>query len=228
MVRIHACLIFVVWLVVPVDAFNPAKMLGSVSGIVEDEKGRALPSAKVAAEDLSGRPRAAAVPYAIADASGHFSIENLPWGKYGVLASKEESGYPNLQLAFYSDDKFPKVTLTPQNAQAWLVIRIGPKAAALSGVVSDSVTREPIAASFRLTRRDKQSDWILTSVPAKYRVLIPSNVDVIVEVSAPGHARWFYPGVQSDRQQKSIKLHSGQEFKLSVMLQPQQVRDKGN
>jgi uncharacterized protein DUF6843 len=185
---------------------------GMISGIVSDEKGIPVSGAKVNVERSNGHARGSLVRFVETDFRGHFLIDRLAWGRYKVFAKKEDAGYPPMNWSFYSEDSFPTATITPENPNVDLRVRIGPKGGVLVGSVSDASTGAPVNAGFKLLRALYPDKWISTSMPANYRVLIPASTDVLLEVSAPGFKTWN-PG-------HALRLGSGAELHLDISLEP--------
>jgi hypothetical protein len=185
---------------------------GWIRGIVVDEKDIPLNQAKVNADAMNGRTRATAIRYVETDGSGHFLIDRLEWGKYTVFAMKEDSGYPNMALSFYSNDAFPSVTITPAAPTAEIRIQLGPKAGILTGSLVNAANGAPVDAGFKLIRAASPGKWISTSVPPNYRILVPSSTDVLLEASAPGFKTWN-PG-------HPLHLGPGAEMRLDILLEP--------
>jgi hypothetical protein len=193
----------------------PPPSQGTITGTVSNEAGVPVAGAKVSADPLDHRLRISPVTYVITDTRGRFKVERLAWGEYAIFADKEEAGYPNSRLAFYSDDKFPAVVLSESTPTTVISVRLK-RAATLKGRISDADTKIPTGASFRLTRLEKPADWIATSVPSDYRVLIPPDVDVGVEATSRGYNPWPSPGLQ-----RKIRLHPGQTMTLNIDLKPE-------
>ena len=79
---------------------------GLIEGTVTYEDGQPTKGATVSAFPLD-RALAAKVPSADTDELGHFQINHLWLGKFAVTAKKEDEGYPNTSIGFYSDRKIP-------------------------------------------------------------------------------------------------------------------------
>jgi eukaryotic-like serine/threonine-protein kinase len=56
-------------------------------------------------------------------------------------------------------------------------------------------------------------------VNAKYRVLVPSDTDVLMKVWYGGHKPWYYPGTVDKAQSRPVNLKSGEEAKLNIRLE---------
>jgi hypothetical protein len=57
-------------------------------------------------------------------------------------------------------------------------------------------------------------------VNAKYRVLVPSNTEVLMKVWYGGHKPWYYPGTMDKAQSRPVNLKPGEEAKLDIRLEP--------
>jgi hypothetical protein len=200
--------------------FAVAQHAGSVRGTVADENGIPVVAARVSVDRLDGRPRAFPVREAETDKNGHFSISNLEQGIYGVFAMKESSGYPDTASSFYSSNIFPTATLTAEIPTVDLVLKIGPPAGVVTGLVTDVTTNQPIDATFLLRRTASPDNWISLSQRPNYRVLVPPSADVSFEVSAPGYKTYYYGSVSDLLRRPPLRLESGREMKLDIQLEP--------
>lgn len=206
--------------------FVLAQQVGSIRGTVADMNGIPVVAARVSVDPLDGRPRAFPVREAETDKSGHFSIGNLDLGTYGVFAMKESSGYPDTASAFYSNHVFPTAALTADIPTADLIVKIGPPAGVISGLVTDGTTNNPVDTAFLLRRTASPDNWISLSQRPKYRVLVPASTDVSFEVSAPGFKTYYYGGASDSLKRPPVRLESGQEMKLNIQLDPEEKAGK--
>lgn len=190
----------------------PAQQSGEIRGTVTDEDGHAVTRAKVNVQTLDGRPQASLLRYVETDSDGHFSISGLKFGRYGVFAMKEEALYPNMSSSFYSNNVFPSATITARVPVAEVQIRLGPKAARLTGTITNGINGAPIDGSLKLTRAAAPNEWLSTSVPTEYRILLPSSTDIVIEASAPGFKTWS-PA-------RPVRVRPGAELRLDVALDP--------
>lgn len=187
---------------------------GSILGTVIDERGSPVAGVEVTARP-TGHPLLTLISLAYSDAQGHFSISKLGWGKYRICTSKLASGYPNTAFSsFYHKVYVPEVTLTPAAPSVEVRVRLGAKAGILSGITQDAVTGAPVNATIKLIRADSPGDWLSTSQPPNYRVLLPIGSAVLVHISGEGYKTW--------RSVKPLVLSSGQERHLDVALEPVQ------
>lgn len=189
-----------------------AQSTGSIRGTVVDEKGAPVSNAKVNASPVGGWLITKLVRYVETDAQGRFLIDGLTLGKYGIFAMKEEAQYPNLSSSFYSDNVFPTAVINAAAPTAEVRVQLGPKAAVLTGSITDAINGSPVDAAFQLTRVVSPSEWLGCSAPPNYRILLPSSVDVLVEVSAPGYRTWSSPA--------PLRLQPGAEMRLDIQLEP--------
>ena len=169
-----------------------------------------------------GPPFMGIIPHAATDERGHFAIPHLWLSKYAVGAEKLDEDYPNMTMQFYSDGKFDTVTLTSRRSAASVSIRLGPKAGILTGTVADAVSGAPLNSCAEF-RRAKQPGNFLSGtglVNAKYRMLVPSNTDVLMKVWYAGHKPWYYPGTTAKAQSRPVNLKPGDEAKLDIRLEP--------
>lgn len=181
---------------------------GKIVGTVLDEKGVPLAAAKVNVLPLDGRPQGTGIRYVETDVEGRFVIDRLPWGKYSVFAMKEEAEYPDMEPSFYSAGmKIPTAIIMPSAPVATLSIHLGQRAAIIDGSVSNASTGAPVSAFFTLVRMNNLEDFLSTSVPSTYRILVPAFTDVAFSVTAPGYDKWTSP-------------RPGQELQIDVELVP--------
>jgi hypothetical protein len=138
-----------------------------------------------------------------------------------VSAKKEDEAYPDLGFSFQVG-MTKEVILTDSSPTADVSLRLGPKAAIVTGTVTDAATGDLLYPCAQLWWRDKPNIFIGGSglVSDEYRVLIPSNTDVMLKVLVDGHQAWFYPGVADERSAKAIRLKPGEELRLDIQMQP--------
>jgi hypothetical protein len=191
---------------------NFAQEGGSIRGTVLDENGAPISGAKVNAERENGRPGSLLIRYVETDSHGQFEITRLTWGKYRLFAKNEDAGYPDMRWAFYSNDVYPIVALSPGVPEPEIRIQLGPKAGILTGSITNSLTGAPISAGFKLTRTAPANKWISTSVAPNFRLLLPPATDILLEVSAPGFRTWTLP--------YPLYLQPGSETRLDIPLEP--------
>ena len=195
---------------------------GVIQGAVIYEDGNPVNGATVHASAMFGLA-AGIIPNAKTDETGHFVIAHLLLGKYAVTGEKPDEDYPRMVNRFYnSEDKFDTVTLTSRNFTASVTIRLGPKAGVLVGSVADALTNAPINPCAEFRRAKEPNNRVVGTglVSAKYRVLIPSNTDVLIKVWYQGHKSWYYPGTIDKTQSQPLNLKPGEEKELDIRLEP--------
>jgi len=185
---------------------------GLIRGTAMDENGLPVQEAIIKVDPVAARmsTQHTLVRSVLTDAEGHFSIDHLKWGRYAIYSMKEDSDYPDTSFSFYSTVSSPEATLTPTSPIADVLVRLGPKAGVLVGSVSSAETGAPLNAVFKLVRKSPTNDWFSTSAPSSYRVLLPSSVPVLVEVSAPGYKTWT--------PLNPLSLEPGAETHIDVLL----------
>jgi hypothetical protein len=153
---------------------------------------------------------------------GHFQINHLWLGKFAVTAKKEDEGYPDTNSGFYSDSKIAPITLSLSHPSATDTILLGPKAGILVGTVADAGTGAPLDPCVDFHRASDPNNFLSGSglVNAKYRVLVPSDRDVIMKIWHEGYLPWYYPGANHKSEAKPLRLKSGEERTLHIRLQP--------
>jgi hypothetical protein len=190
---------------------------GLIDGIVTYENGKPVTGATVSAEPI-GRPLLAVIPHDTTNQIGQFKIEiSRDWfGPFVVSAEKESEGYADMNR-FYGG-KFEFVTLTTHHRSASVAIRLGPKAGILIGTVSEAGTEVPLNAGLVLWHSQESENVFVKSLPAKYRVLIPSNTDVLMKVCDKRHKSWYFPGTMIETEALPINLQPGATLRLNIRL----------
>ena len=194
---------------------------GLIEGTVIYEDGRPAEGATVSAFPLD-RGLAAKVPSADTDELGHFQINRLWLGKFAVTAKKEDEGYPDTNNYFYSDRKIAPIVLSLSSPSATDTILLGPKAGILVGTVADAITGAPRDPCVDFHRASNPNNFMSGTglVNAEYRVLVPSDRDVIMKIWCEGYLPWYYPGTSRKSEAKPLRLNSGEVRTLPIRLQP--------
>lgn len=194
---------------------------GLIEGTVFYEDGRPAEGATVSALPLD-RGLIGKRPSADTDELGRFQINHLWLGKFAVTAEKEDEGYPDVSSNFYSDNEAAPITLSLSHPSATDTIVLGPKAGILVGTVADAVTGAPLEPCVDFHRASDPNNFLSGTglVNAKYRVLVPSDRDVIMKIWHEGYLPWYYPGANQKSEAKALRLKSGEERTLHIRLQP--------
>jgi hypothetical protein len=184
---------------------------GVIEGRVVDAAGTPVKAATVYVVLDDGRPLASRIPYVMADETGTFVIDQLAFGTYEVFGKKDEESYPD--TLWFSAFKPPRVTISAQQPSGTVVLRFGPKAGVITGMVRDEVTGKPLAAA--LTVKRLSDSWFSeTSQPANFRVFVPASADVSLEASAEGYQKW-------ESGSRQLRLDPGGQLHLDIKLRPQ-------
>jgi len=191
-----------------------AQQTGMVRGVVVDENGQPVVDAKVHLAETRAFVGHRIIKMVETNSQGEFTLSNVAWGEYVVLAGKEDAGYPDTELAFYSNFAVPKVSVTSANAAPCVKISLGPKAGKLQVTsVSNADTGDVVhSASLTLRRAEDKRCFITVGIDDGALIPIPSGADVVFEVSASGFKTWT----------SEEKLHLGPEeiHRVTVHLQP--------
>jgi hypothetical protein len=190
-----------------------------IEGTVIYEDGRPANRAIVSASPTD-RGIVAKVPSADTDELGHFQIKHLWLGKFAVSAKKEDEGYPDTSGGFYSDGNIDRITLTSPLQPATVTILLGPKAGILVGTVADAVNGTPLNPCVDFRRASDPNNFLSGTglVNAQYRVLVPSNRDVMMKIWYEGHLPCYYPGTSNKTEAKPLRLNAGEERILHIQL----------
>jgi hypothetical protein len=140
---------------------------------------------------------------------------------YKVYAEKERDGYPDMMLGMYNPKDDASVALaTSEAAVVGTTVHIGPKAARLKWNVRDAVSGNSInTPTFSFQRRDNGASAGGTAL-ADEGVLVPSDTDLIMEISARGYRDWYYGEALDKSTAVSLRILPGEEKTLQVRLQP--------
>jgi len=190
---------------------------GVIQGVVLGEGQQPVPAAKVHAE-LKGIPMAKALRYVETDENGFFLIDRLEFGNYYVNAMKEDEGYGRTDSGFFNELPLVTARISAQHRIADVVVNLGPKAAILTGTVSDAVTGKPLPAGFWLVQVKDRNKWMGTSAAPNFRVLIPPSKEMEIKVSVPGYETWVYPDPAISSQ--VLRMDPGSEIHLDIHLKP--------
>jgi len=193
---------------------------GLIEGTVIYGDGRPAKGATVSAWPTD-RGMGAKVPSAITDELGHFQINHLWLGKFAVSAKKEDEGYPDTHSSFYNDSKIAPITLSLSHPSATDTILLGPKAGILVGTIADAVTGALLDPCVDFHRAADPNNFLSGTglVNAEYRVLLPSDRDVIMKIWHEGYLPWYYPGTNHKPDAKPLRLKSGEEKTMHIRLQ---------
>jgi hypothetical protein len=212
----------VVFILVQCIAFvcSASNLPGAITGVVLDIKGRPFAGATVTVESVGDRIEMAAELTTETDSDGKFELKNLELISYRVFAAKEEIGYPSPRFAVYnSNDSVATVTLTSESPNAYVVLKMAPKAAVLEGTLKDVLTGEVLKGALVMERVGMPQSQMGTSIGSNFKILVPADADVLLEVRVPGYATWYFPGTATISKRKPLRLKSGEVLQIPVSIQ---------
>lgn len=122
---------------------------GSIRGTVLADDGRPVAGAHISAEVMQGS-KIRTVLDAKTDDLGIFLFSRLAAGKYRMSAEKREDGYLSTRRDITCEPAPATIVRTPDTLTATTVIRFGPKAGIITGLVRDSATGRSIPAHLSL------------------------------------------------------------------------------
>jgi hypothetical protein len=202
---------------------SPTEEHGTVSGRVLDADGRPVEKVIVTAENHAVHVRN--LPRAETSGEGEFTIAGLAPGRYELYTKKEEDGYPRTEFNLYDVGlPNPEVTVSSGQTAQGIVVRLGPKAALLTGQVIDAVTKEPLSHADITVRRVDLPDRFLRkglSLPVElgeFRLLVPS-VAITVKVTEAGYEDWYYKSESEGPKTSSLLLEPNTTKHLVIALQ---------
>ncbi|MGB7922766.1 MAG: carboxypeptidase regulatory-like domain-containing protein [Pyrinomonadaceae bacterium] len=209
-----------------VDNKTREAQAGEIRGRVVDALGQPVPKAKLHLGTSGSNPTGRIVFYR-ADEEGNFSIKGLPPGVYNVFSAKEEDGYPDTDMIFFSTNQtsVPQAVVSQQQPTAFVTVQLGSKSAMIAGSVVNAVTGAPIGnATMTFSRPENPLMTLTTSlnqpdVKGGFNFLLPS-APVTMTVTAPGYAVWNYRNEGSQKQMDLLTLEPGKTKELVVSMRP--------
>jgi len=199
---------------------------GAIEGRVVDPAGKPVEKAKLHIVPVGGIENGRVIFYWSRN-DGRFSIDGLAPGVYDVFVSKEDEGYADTQMFFYSTtESQPTRVVVSEQPSVDVTVRLGPKAAKIRGEVRDSVTGAPIGdASIMFKRPENKNMFLSTSLnnidlPGSFEFLLPA-APLTMKVTAPGYEDWTYrvaAGPDGKPGSELLKLEPGQDLHLSIKM----------
>ena len=183
---------------------------GSVEGVVLDQQGHPLAGATVFVGTMLKGPSTRTSD------DGKFVLNEVPAGKVGLNAYKEDDGHPYNMSSFYivPGEIMPKVDVGAGDTVKGVTVQLGAKAAYLKLDVTDNNGMPVDARNLLLSRPDlgKFGDY-QTSIPASKSIMVPP-LPFRLAIQAEGYDTWHYEDGKGDL----ITLKSGETLKLHVQL----------
>jgi hypothetical protein len=179
---------------------------GKICGTVLDESGTPASNVHVIAILLSPGGHSGGFPGAHANSSGHYCIDGLSLGSYGLSGYDEGLGYPMQGNSFYSwRSPAPQVTLTRQKSDANLDWKIPFRAGFLYlhlPAVHSPDELAPMMVTLVVRSRSSVGHMSVSTFPEmgkskQVTVLLPPQEDVLLSVTAPGYQSWPADGSEA-------------------------------
>jgi hypothetical protein len=188
---------------------------GSITGIVVDQQGAPVEGARVEYEREEGNLRGL-VPAGGTNQDGQFVIKNLVAGSYRIYAGKEAEGYPDSNPDLHRGANVAPTVMLEQGVESPPVtVPLLPKAGVLEPIiVTDAATGKDLTTRAALTLRradNPRASIAWGGIPS--RALMPSDTDVLVEISAPGYESW-----PEDGEPFHVHLGPGETKGLEVQM----------
>jgi hypothetical protein len=169
---------------------------------------------------VANRPTIGALHIVETDEDGRFEIDRLEFDTFNVFAKKEREGYPDIGFAFCAEGLLPTLRLSLEQPVANVELKLGPKSGFLIGDVTDKVTGKPIQVAFMLRRAKNPANFLSLGQASSYRLVLPAEIEVTLEVSGDDYQTWFYNDPSDSSKPLPTRLASGAEMRLDIQLQP--------
>jgi hypothetical protein len=209
---------FAVLLLFVTSAF-PQLQPGLISGTVLAADGNPIEDAHVSADVMKGSTILTVLD-ADTDHEGKFVFSRLTLGEYRLSGAKAEAGYLSTRPDIFNSKPALAVILTDETPNASATIRLGPKAAIITGWVLDSSTGRPISAQLSLSPWDG-SGWSMTGINPKFkfREQIPPDTAIRFGACATGYKSWSYSDPSSPSRPVPVQLPAGGELDIVIKLE---------
>lgn len=199
---------------------SPRKREGHVKGILVDERGKTVGSARVIAY-----PADQGFTYAqnsTTDANGTFSIGDLGWGRYAIAAEKESDNYASTFDVFYSGSTRPPVVeLSRTHPIAHVKLRFPSKAGVLVLALTDSHVGKVLFGCAQLERSPDSSMWVRFVLDdTNRRILIPADTDVRLRVWSAGYLPWNSSESKDTVPNEVLRLKADEQRVVTIPLDP--------
>lgn len=196
-------------------SLTAAQTTGRISGTVISEDGTVVEHADACASLTSGNSTTINCRIPVDD-EGHFQIENVKFGSYGIFAVNEEQGYS-------IDNQSPglKVTVTAENPSQNVIIRFRPRGGVLTGAVTDKVTGKAVEDAWinYIAIDNGGEGGNRRTVGGGFSLAAPTESNLLIYVSANGYKGWVYTDA-SNPAQPVVRLASGERRVLHIELEP--------
>jgi len=189
------------------------KGMGVIYGTVVSQTGQPGQRMNLYAELLDATGQ---FPTTQSNDHGEYRFENLPIGRYKVLAEDHDAGYSPEVLD--DDDSRAFVEISDRHPEAEFRVVLPPKAGFLEIKLTNRKTGAPISwMGVSLARSEKPEHSFLSSTCKSNEViLVPPDKNLVVHVLAEGFREWD----ESVGAGKTIFVPSGTRLVLDVRLNP--------
>jgi hypothetical protein len=202
---------------------NRVRLGGTISGRVVDLQSNPVSDVLVSAErsDMV-RP----ISTVSTNDRGEFVMSGLPQGLYSLYTRKEDDGYPRTDFNIYSlTDNDPQVAVYDSQPGDYITLRLGPRAARLSGRVVDANSKRPIPhADITVRRVDNPTRFLRTGLQlpvenGEFELLVPS-MPITLKVSEAGYVDWYYKVAGEERKASALLLEPNSIKTFTIYLRP--------
>jgi uncharacterized surface anchored protein len=199
-----------------------AETTGTIMARVVDQSGNSVAGATAQMEPADGKIMAKAIPRCLTDETGVCSYAHLQFGKYHVTAMKNADGYPDVSGELYGHGKSELIAeVTPDAPTASVSITLGPRAGAITLKIVDDATGLPVAnPTVTLSLATTPTTFRTSSLHSDFKILIPPDEDILVEVSSDGYKPWHMETQPEATHANALHLHSGEAREFTIRLQP--------
>jgi hypothetical protein len=161
---------------------------------------------------------------AITDEMGDFDLRDLKWGIYELAAQKPEDGYRDTFRNLFTGEPPLRVILSPASPYTDSTLHFPPKCARLTGTVRNAKTGELLAGVELIMAPKDGKGWReFTGATVPMDVLLPSQRDFTLEISANGFDTWVYRDPFDDSGSNAptiLNLKAGERFSMDIALAP--------
>jgi hypothetical protein len=208
-----------IWLltvsIVVAASLTTAQTTGRITGTVITEDGAVVDHFDVCMSVTSGNHTTTNCRVPV-DAEGHFEIENVRFGSYGIFAVNEEEGY-----SIENQTPGLKVTVTADSPSQNVTIRLREKGAVLTGSVTDKVTGKAIEDAWinYIDIDNGGGGGSHRTIGGRFSMATPTKSNLLIYVSAKGYKGWVCTDA-SNPSQPLVRLASGERKVLIIELEP--------
>jgi hypothetical protein len=191
-----------------------AQTVGSISGDVTSENGTVVRHAKVCTS-ITSKQSTTIGCNTLVDDEGHFQIENLDFGRYGIFAINEEEGYS-------IDNQSPglQIEVSPKNPSPHVSVRLRPKGTVFMGSVTDKTNGNAIDnAWIEYVSLDNGNAGSRRTVGGRFSVVVPTDSALLIYVVATGYKGWVYAD-SSNLTQPTVMFAPGERRVVDIELEP--------